>query len=702
MSDFDIMKAMSEYNREVAGSDSGTSDKTPSERFLAQLEDYGFDMTDLSGVLKTKGVLQILSCAGSGKTTTLIFKIMYDNATGELTRVDEINGNAIRSTEKVWVSTFLKSGAEELRSSMWKWQRRLSLPDISSSIRFSTLHSEFMRLLNSLGVATNFVDTKKNNALLKTAVNSLGFFERQPNSEQIRSLSSALTYTRNRLDSARYHHEVYRDMNLMPDQIDSIVREWAAGRRALGLVDFEDLQDYLYELAVLQENPDVVSAIENRYKYLYVDEFQDTSQIQYALLKVYARKAKKIIVIGDDDQTIYTWRGSSNEIITTDFKRDFNPTMTDLSINYRCPENVLNPIIPSIERNQNRLEKGIVAKKSGGTFRIGEYGSYHGMVHALARGIEADVAAGKSVAVLCRENVDGLVPSLLLDKLGSNIRYSISGDNMTLDSYVGRQILGILNLFTSSRNEAVERAISQLVFDRYKVRMLMDELRNTRTSIWDIDMDELRYSIPEVYGYVKRWRAYLETHTKIATVEFVLNDYRMNVYSRNTQYNEICRSVIDAVLALINSYNYDSPQELLYDVEDINDRLKARKKLSGSDVQISTVHNFKGKEADSVYVWNDSNGVFPSKRTNGNVADLEEERRIHYIACTRALETSTILYRKGQPSPFIGEMDIRNAEKFIESGIGGSLKLKSRLEEDEHQEEEDELDFSGVTLKPVI
>lgn len=697
MTGFDAMKALAEYRRDATQTSDHT--RSPSDLLLEQIESEGFDMNNLSGVLKTPGTQQILSCAGSGKTTTLIFKILYDSATGELTRVDEVNGNAIRSTEKVWVSTFLKSGADELRASLWKWQRKLSLPDMSSSIRFSTLHSEFLRMLNSLGVETNIVDAKKNNGFLKSVVRNLGYVENALNSEQLQSLSSALTYTRNRLDSARYNQEIYTDLGLMPNHVDTIIRDWSATRRAMQLVDFEDLQDYLYELAIIQKNEQVVAAMENRYKFLYIDEFQDTSQIQYALLKVYARTAKKVIVIGDDDQTIYTWRGSSNEIITKNFLEDFKPTMTELSINYRCPANVLNPIIPSIERNQNRIRKGIVAKKPGGTFRVGAYGSYQSMVNALSKGIEEDVQQGKTVALLCRENVDGLVPSLLLDKLGSNIRYSISGDNMTLDSYVGRQIVGILNLFTSSFNDNVSRALGQLVYNRYKVRSLMDEIKTQGVSIWDIDMDDLRYSVPEIYAYVRRWRSYRSTNGRMETIQYVLNDYRNTVYGRHTQYNEICRSVIDAVLTLIRSYDYESPQELLYDVEGINDRLKARKKLSGSDVQISTVHNFKGKEADSVYVWNDSEGSFPSSRSGGSFQDIEEERRIHYIACTRALETSTILFREGKPGKFLQEMDLSNAEKFIHVGIAGTLRKPKAEYVDDN--EEDDFDMTGITLKGV-
>lgn len=707
VSDFDIMKALGEYSHTKVP---GAPDQTPTERLCSSIENRGFDMTYLGPVLETRGSQQILSCAGSGKTTTLIFKILYDIASGEITSTTEFNGQVVRTVDKVWVSTFLRSGAEELKSSLWKWQTRMSLPDYTSSVKFSTLHAEFKSVLNSLGVETNFVDAKKNSSYLKTILRGLKINNGALNNEIVREFEGALTYTRNRLDRDRYTHPTYEAYRVFPNDVDKILQDWSKTRRVFKEMDFEDLQDYLYEFLYIQKNQTVIDAIENRYSYMYIDEFQDTSQIQYEILKAYARKTKKVIVIGDDDQTIYTWRGSDNDIITRRFMQDFNPNLTQLSINYRCPDKVLNPIIPSIELNKNRFKKGIEAKKSGGSLRVGNYGSYKSMSNALSKGIAADVRDGKSVAILCRENLDGLVPALLLDKSSTNLKYSISGNNMTLDSYVGRQVMGILNLFTSKSGEGVRKAISQLIYSRFETSKIMDEFKVNGTSIWDVDMEDLKYSSLSVYNYVKRWRDYREGHTAMATVQFVLHDYRNNVYGQNNQYHEICRSVIDAVLAVIESYNYDSPSELLADVEDINDRLNARKNLVGSSVQISTIHNFKGKEADSVYVWNDSEGVFPSSKSDAG--SLEEERRIHYIACTRALETSTILYQTGKPSPFLAEMDLTEAESFQEKGIGGTLgggssagvnliKEEKNQYSDSVEGEDDELDWDGFDFKEV-
>lgn len=139
------------------------------------------------------------------------------------------------------------------------------------------------------------------------------------------------------------------------------------------------------------------------------------------------------------------------------------------------------------------------------------------------------------------------------------------------------------------------------------------------------------------------------------------------------------RSVLLSIESLLEYYDYDNVADFLYEIQDINTRLKGREKKSNAQVKISTVHEFKGKEADSVYIWNDSINVFPYKRSCDNEEDYEEERRVHYIACTRARECSTIMYLKGKKGDFLKEMNLSDAE-FQEKETSGTLKKK--VEED--------------------
>lgn len=673
MGSFDTLSALSEYSRPTARDRAESaakgvpahelsSAKKPSERMLDSLRDQGYNIDELHNVLTTRGNQLIIACAGAGKTTGLVYKIIYDGITKELLgNVIDVNGKPMRTMNRVWVCTFLRSGADDLRDNMRKWQNNLGTPDFARSIKFSTMHAEFKSLLESLGVEVKIIDSKENTSILRDCAKMLGIYV---NSEELTELESALSYTRNVISNDRYNADIYSDKKIAPAIVDLLISEWAKRRRILGKMDFEDLQDLLYSFIYDSEFRDerVVEAIRSRYDFIYVDEFQDTSQKQYAILRQYAKDAKKIIAIGDDDQTIYTWRGSDNSIITKIFPRDFNPTIVKLSRNYRCPSNILEPVVPSISVNEGRYYKPITAAKEGGLLRVGYGSSYADMTRLLSEGIAQDIAAGRSVAVLCRTNLDGLVPALILDR-DKRIRYTVSGTGMTLDSYVGRKVLSVLNLVNGRGGAKITSALDQLEYGRdasTQAKLVSDECRTQRQRIWDLDPEELAYSAPKIAKHILTWMEwYSHGDRGMVLLLKLLNYYNDVVYARDTVYNERARSIISAIKVLSTSQKYEDVSDFIDDVTSINERLSARtSKDRYVDVQIATVHEYKGKEADSVYIWNDSEGVFPHfKSTN-----IEEERRLHYIACTRARKVSTIIARRDKASMFVHEMNLTNAE----------------------------------------
>lgn len=654
----------------------------PSEVLLKEIESNGFKMDQLEKVLKERGNQLIVSGAGSGKTTSLIFKVLYDLKTGVSTRLVEVNGNNVRVPDRIWVCTFLKSGADELRQSMIKWQYKLGCPDVAKAVTFSTLHAEFKRVLNSMGLSTNIISDSENSKLLKKIVGGYctgTVAGKSLNSEIYRDLESALTYTRNRLDEKRYLRPIYDDLGLTSSIIDAILRDWKAARRGNDLFDFEDLQELLYKECYEKNNQDVISTLQDRYNYLYIDEFQDTSQIQYALLKIYGAGAKQILAIGDDDQTIYSWRGSYNGIITRLFAEDFLPVKNELSINYRCPKNILNAVKTSIELNEDRLEKKLSSFRDGGTVVSSVYPNYMTMVNGLCEYIRRDVKDGKSVAVLCRVNSDGLLPALTLDKIGG-FEFSISGDGMTLDSYIGRCVIGICKLFTERSTPDVKRSLGMLTWDSYCINSLMKVCKSNKISFWEIDSKDLSYSCPEIANRLLTWRGYREDLGDLGALKMVLQDYRTSVFVKDTQFNNVINATIQSIELLLEYFKFNSVEDFIYELEDINDRLKARKgKHNRTLVRIATVHEFKGKEADSVYVWNDSDGVYP--HSNCDIYDkeeLEEERRIHYIACTRAKERLTLMSLSGRQGMFMEEMDLLKAIKEP-SSVSGSFKASTYI-----------------------
>lgn len=667
--------SLKDKNSSIGGEGEKKVKKKPSEQLLSDIKSFGFDMTQLGTVLKTKGNQLIVSCAGSGKTTSIIFKIIYDLKSGRSTVLKSINNNSVRVPEKIWVATFLKSGADELKNSYRKWCNKLHCADMSQAIQFSTLHAEFKRVLNMLGLKTDIISESENKTLLKKVLkvynikSSNGGFIKD---EEINSLIGAFTRTRNRLDGDRYISNIYDDLNLVDSVIDCILRDWKNERILINKVDFEDLQELLYDYCYNKKDPEIIKFLANRFNYIYIDEFQDTSQLQYAILKVYGCDAKQIVAIGDDDQTIYSWRGSDNSIITKEFMKDFSPVKTDLSVNFRCPSNILNAIKPSIRQNTMRFDKKLKSYNDGGKVRYGEYAGYKHMAISLGDLVYNDVKNGLSVAILCRVNSDGLLPALMFDKMG-RFSFSVSGANMTLDSYVGRLCFSIIRLMTDKFSADVRRALGYLTYDSYGVTRLVDVCRNNNKSIWTIDENDLVYSSPEVADKVISWRDFRKVNGDIPTLKLILQDYRYNVFTKDTQFNSVVKSVLISIESLLDYYDYSSADDFLMELMDINERLKAREKKFNSQVKIATVHEFKGKEADSVYIWNDSMDVFPFKKSVDDIDSFEEERRIHYIACTRAKRLSTIMYLKNKKGLFVSEMDLSRAEK-LEGQTSGVFK----------------------------
>lgn len=653
---------------------------TASERFLERISEMGYDLTELVGALKTWGNQLVLSCAGSGKTTFTVLKLLYGTKTGKLTQKVEINGNTVRTMARIWVSTFLRSGAKELEYEVAKWNKKLGYVDTSKSISFSTIHAEFKSVLNACGISTNFINAKDNSVALRNIVKRFGVRSNGKflNSEQLTDLEGALTYTRNRLDEKRYVHQVYTDLGLTSIEIDAILNDWYKAREAAGKMDFEDLQDILYTKLFVEEDQNIIDCVTDRYDFLFIDEFQDTSQKQYAILKVYMQHAKQTVVVGDDDQTIYSWRGSDHQIITKKFIEDFSPSVSKLSTNYRCPANIVNSIVPSIERNSERLEKSIRASKEGGEVRLGVFPTYNAMVKKLNELIYQDISDRMNVAIICRENSDGLLPAMMLDRDG-RFSFSISGEGMSLNSYMVKQAMNVVRLVSEKATSGVASALKQLTYSTWEVDTLVSALKNSGETIWNVPMDEVSYSCPSISGILEEWRnVYRSVEegkiSEMDLVEYLLSYYHNFVYEKESTYNMRMRSILSSFVVLVRSDGFSSASEFLYELNEMNLRLQSRMKLNNVDIRIVTVHEFKGKEVDSGYVWNDSFEVFPHKKAETQ-EELEEERRNHYIACTRPKKRLTIMTIQGKEGMFISEMDLSNAIRVdTVSGAKGSLK----------------------------
>lgn len=662
------------------------------EDILKARYEKSIEFTELYKVLKTYGNQEINAIAGSGKTTALIFKIMYDIVTGEAVTLKSINGGTpVRVVNNMWVCTFLRSGAEELESALTSRQRQLGYSITSNQISFSTMDAEFKRCLNAMGVATPIGDPSKLHSLLVKAVDSCNITRNgyPLSKEDYNIISGVITYYRGRLDQKRYQHPSAKDYDLTPTILDLVVRQFADLRHTNGIMDFEEVMELLYKYLYVTPNPAVQDFVANRYNYIYVDEFQDTSQMAYAILKFYARghlwlncsgvpsddtsglytgaeTKGKIVVIGDPSQCIYSFRGSDSSILVTEFDRDFKPCIDVLSVNWRCPANILNPVVPSIHKNWDSAFQVITPAREGGEFIPYAFTSYKGMISQLKDDITKDMEENMKVAVLCRTNFDGLIPAFMLEADG-RFDFSISGENMTMNSPLPRKIIGATALFTERSTPAVKNALA--FFNGrggdWQLKQLIDTLKMNNMSIWQIPIEDIKYSCPNLVDFVKAVKPIFHDENGKRNKDNELEALRVVYYKMITEtfagdsaYCESARAYIETLLYIIENNDFKSVYDFIEEVELINDKLNGRIKKKKSPIQIATVHEYKGKECDSVYVWNDSDGTFPSSKCDvENEEQLNEERRVHYIACTRAKKREHIYTMANRMGMFAAEMD---------------------------------------------
>lgn len=662
---------------------------------------FEFQPTELLTLLRTYGNQEINAIAGAGKTSALVFKVMYDIITGEATTYVTLpsNGTKIRVVDKVWVCTFLKSGAEELKSELLNWQYKLGYSSSGEQVIFSTLDAEFLRCLKTMGITVNIGSDKQLESLLIQAINSCNI--RRPDDfpltkEDYKVIGTIVKYCRGRLTD-KYSHPSMKDYGLMPNTLDVLINQYATLRTAANIVDFEEVQELLYGALYVNPNPKVQDHVANRFNYIYIDEFQDTSQMQYAILKFYARghlaintingvepseeekillgaeTKGKMVAIGDPSQCIYSFKGSDSKILTELFDKDFRPCMSTLSVNWRCPANILNPIVPSIHMNADSANQAILPAKEGGIFHCYVFGSFRQMIDYLQKDITEDLDNNMNVAILCRTNYDGAIPAFMLESMG-NVNFSISGESMTLATNLPRKLMGLTSLLYEKASQNVKDSLEFLVprHSRYSLKVLMDTLRVNNKSIWDLPIEDINYSCPWLTAFIQKITPILKPYgvrqkdREFDAMKAIYDFYINTVFTGSSIYSQSARAYLETLKYLLENQKVKDLYAFVETMEHYNERLKARIGKNKSNVQIVTVHESKGKEYDSVYVWNDTEGVFPSNKCNmESENDLAEERRVHYIACTRAKKKSSIYTLNGKVGLFVREMNCRMTNPVI-------------------------------------
>lgn len=608
--------------------------------------------------------LRIIAGAGSGKTRVLTMRIVYEI---EQLHVAPYNILAI---------TFTNKAANEMKNRI-----RDMLADEAVGCQISTIHSLCMRILSQeitvLGYPKNFtvVDQDDQKAILKEAYKLLDIDKKDL------SYNTVLDYIGNnkyeRIEPSKAIDMAYGNPALIKK---AKVYEYYVDRlKQIYGLDFDDL--ILYTTKIFSTYPEIKERWAKKYKYIHVDEFQDIDKEQYLLIKQLSSYHDNIYVVGDPDQTIYTWRGADVNIIVN-FDRDFKDTKTIiLNQNYRSTNNILSGANSLIKNNKARLEKELFsANGEGEKIKHKTFESEYDEGLFVVNDVKKRLKEGQDIdeiAVLYRSNY--LSRELEKVLIESHLPYVIYGGIRFYERQEVKDILCYLRLIVTGDDLAFQRVINQPKrgIGQKSIDNIFEIAQKNNLSMYETIKNGLytknQNTLDQFVAMIEKWRELNNDSDNLEKLlQAVLDESGYRTMLENDKENERLEN-IKSLIDDIKEYQLNYPGSTLADyLSMISLYTDKANEQTGEALKLMTIHAAKGLEFETVYVIGMSEGIFPSERTMlEGMKGLEEERRLAYVAYTRAkkdlylLESSSFSYvlnGNKSASRFIGEIN----EKYVE------------------------------------
>ncbi|MDL2262261.1 exodeoxyribonuclease V subunit gamma [Bacteroidales bacterium OttesenSCG-928-I21] len=638
-------------------------------------------------VVYVDGPSLVVAGAGSGKTRVLTYKIAYLLKLG-------------LPPYSILALTFTNKAAREMRTRIGQ------LIDYNTAKRLwvGTFHSVFSRILRAeaeyIGFKSTFTiyDTSDSRALLKAIIKEMKLDDKV---YKVSNVHSRISYAKNALLTPNLYanntelvkNDAFAKMPLLKD----IYKIYWNRCFTSGAMDFDDL--LLYTNILFRDNPQVLEKYQEIFQFVLVDEYQDTNFAQHLIIKRIAEKHQRICVVGDDAQSIYSFRGANIENILG-FKDTTYPQskIFKLEQNYRSTQNIVDAANSLIQKNKEQIRKNVFSEKEKGN-PIKVFNTFSDKEEAAI--VAAEILSLKKkyafsdFAILYRTNAQSRVFEEIFRK--SNIPYKIYGG---LSFYQRKEIKDVLAYFRLAINQYDEEALKRII--NYPARgigdttigKITDCARLHNVTMWDVILDPIKYNLAINGGTAKKLKIFSD-----AILYFAVQVQEKDAYE---VADEIVKKSgiwadINADKSTENLARQDNIQELLSAIhefcsstleaegDDANVSLTAflsevslltdqdnKKEEDTNKVTLMTVHASKGLEFKNVFVVGLEEELFPSARTIMSEKDLEEERRLFYVAITRAEENCFISYaktrfRNGQsnfcrPSRFLKDID----ESFLD------------------------------------
>lgn len=585
-----------------------------------------------------EGPLMVLAGPGSGKTFVITHRIKY-----------LIEGPGINPAH-ILVVTFSRAAAKEMKD---RFEKLCS----KSLVTFGTFHSVFFSLLKTAyGFGSEQIASDE---LRYTLIKEL-IKRNSIENEDINTLAGNLLNEIALVKQDNISIKNYYSNSISSDTFKKIYIDYESELEARGKLDFEDMLSLTYEL--LSERSDILKAVQNRYRYILVDEFQDINFLQYNIIKLMAGENQNITVVGDDDQSIYRFRGARPEIMLG-FERDFrNVKKVFLDINFRSSTQIVNASTKLISFNSKRFPKNFKAKNGDGApVSLIEFKNPFLEVNSIIKDIKDYIKSGQdinSIAVLYRTN---LSPRLLIERLmRNNIPFTIRDAIPNLfDHWVAKDIISYIKLAINIGDKSDLLRISNKP-NRYISRDSLSSSRANIETLFDY-YDDKSYMIKRIVELREHLRTIknLKPATALRYIRNVVgyDEYIEEYCDMNGVESDDCYNILGDLENSAAEYN--NFNDWFVHMDEYKDELiEARKKSNENDkgVRLMTFHSSKGLEFDIVYIIDVNEGSVPYKKAKG-VDEIEEERRMFYVAMTRARKKLFICYCVENFGKSIGKSD---------------------------------------------
>ncbi len=638
----------------------------------------GLNNVQKEAVLHTEGPLLILAGAGSGKTRVITHRIAY------LVQCEQIRPSEIMAI------TFTNKAANEMK------ERAEQLLGFNGrGMWIGTFHSMMLRLLRQhaarIGFTPNFtiLDTDDQQRLLKEILKEMNIDENLLNAK---TAQHKISNMKNRMQD---WHDLEKEsrFNQLNQQLSVIFKTYQERMKRANSMDFDDILNFA--VLLLEENSDVLDAYQTRFKHIMVDEYQDTNYVQYRLVKLLSGKYKNICVVGDDDQSIYSFRGANIENILN-FEKDFkNSKVIKLEQNYRSTQTILGAANAVIRQNEERTDKKLWTDGAKGDFvrfyladtQYDEARYVATEIRQLINRRDDPIAAG-NIGVLYR--VNALSRNLEFALREQGILYNIYGGLRFYDRKEIKDFLAYMRVVFSENDELAltriinvpKRGIGNRTIEEIRAIAAKEQIPMMQVLVNAAAYPELSRSAAKLNEFVKiiaelRTLIYenelsfaefcREIQERSGLLQDLLEQKEQNVQdatSRIENLQEIISDAIEYEQKVQNEITQFKQLEQNYDLQSIPDLAKDEEDLYAQDISLASltkgfleqttlysdldqdqaentvrlmaIHSAKGLEFDAVFIIGLEESIFPGYRSFDSPEQLEEERRLAYVGITRA------------------------------------------------------------------